>query len=114
MDTYPKEVKSHVLIHYTKLTFEILKQDSKYFITQRKLHNNTVWKYLGLNDHENMRPNMDAQKWYFEDILWTYIGLLWKKYHGKEMQKSKMAVWGGLTNSCEKKRSEKQRRKGKI
>ena len=34
--------------------------------------------------------------------------------HGKEMQKSKMAVWRGLTNSCEKKRGEKQRRKGKI
>ena len=34
--------------------------------------------------------------------------------HRKEMQKSKMAAWGGLTNSCEKKRSEKQRRKGKI
>ena len=33
---------------------------------------------------------------------------------GKEMQKSKMAVWGGLTNSCEKKRSKKERRKGKI
>ena len=33
--------------------------------------------------------------------------------HGKEMQKSKMAVCGGLTNSCEKKRSKKQRRKGK-
>ena len=32
----------------------------------------------------------------------------------KEMQKIKMAVSGGLTNSCEKKRSEKQRRKGKI
>ena len=32
----------------------------------------------------------------------------------KEMQKSKMAVWGGLTNSYEKKRSKKQRRKGKI
>ena len=28
-------------------------------------------------------------------------------------KKSKMAVWGGLTNSC-KKTSEKQRRKGKI
>uniref|UniRef100_A0A8B9X3I9 Reverse transcriptase domain-containing protein n=1 Tax=Bos mutus grunniens TaxID=30521 RepID=A0A8B9X3I9_BOSMU len=27
------------------------------------------------------------------------------------MQKSKTAVWGGLTNSCEKKRSEKQRKK---
>ena len=25
-----------------------------------------------------------------------------------------MAVWRGLTNSCEQKRSEKQRRKGKI
>ena len=25
--------------------------------------------------------------------------------HGKEMQKSTMAVWGGLTNSCEKKRA---------
>ena len=25
-----------------------------------------------------------------------------------------MAVWGGLTSSCAKKRSEKQRRKGKI
>ena len=36
-----------------------------------------------------------------------------KPFHRKEMQKSKMAVWGGLTNSCEKKRSEKQRRKRK-
>ena len=25
-----------------------------------------------------------------------------------------MAIWGGLTNSCEKKGSKKQRRKGKI
>ena len=32
----------------------------------------------------------------------------------KKSKKSKMAVWGGLTNSCEKKRSEKQRRKGNI
>ena len=28
--------------------------------------------------------------------------------HGKEMQKSQMAVWGSLRNSCEKKRSEKK------
>ena len=28
--------------------------------------------------------------------------------HGKEMQKSKMAVWGGLTHSCEK-RSKRER-----
>ena len=32
----------------------------------------------------------------------------------KKCKKSKMAVWGDLTNNCEKKRSEKQRRKGKI
>ena len=32
----------------------------------------------------------------------------------KKKQKGKMVVWGGLRNSCEKKRSEKQRRKGKI
>ena len=36
--------------------------------------------------------------------------------HPKEkvMQKSKMVVLGGLANSCEKKSSKKQRRKGKI
>ena len=32
----------------------------------------------------------------------------------KKCKKSKMAVWGVLTNSCEKKRSKKQRRQGKI
>ena len=32
----------------------------------------------------------------------------------KEMQKSKMTVWGGLTNSREQKRRENQRRKGKL
>ena len=37
-----------------------------------------------------------------------------KKKKRKEMQKSKMAVRGGLINSYEKKRSEKPRRKGKI
>ena len=31
--------------------------------------------------------------------------------HGKEMQKSKMTVWGGLTNSCEKKAKAKEKRK---
>ena len=32
----------------------------------------------------------------------------------KEMQKGKMVVWRGLTNSWEKKRRERQRRKGNI
>ena len=53
------------------------------------------------------------------DELWTEVqhcrGDRDKDHpHGKEMQKGKMVVWGGLTNSCEKKRSKKQRRKGKI
>ena len=32
----------------------------------------------------------------------------------KRNAKRQMAVWGGLTNSCENKTSKKQRRKGKI
>ena len=38
----------------------------------------------------------------------------WSRSQEKEMQKGKMVVWGGLTNSWEKKKSERQRRKGKI
>ena len=54
------------------------------------------------------------------DELWTEVHDIVQKTGIKtipkkiEMQKSKMAVWGGLTNSCEKNRSKKQRRKGKI
>ena len=45
------------------------------------------------------------------DIAWgTGSNTIPKK---KKCKKPKMTV-GGLTNSCEKKRSEKQRRKGKI
>ena len=33
---------------------------------------------------------------------------------GKEMQKGKMFIWRGLSNSWEKKKSKKQRRKGDI
>ena len=51
------------------------------------------------------------------DELWTEVrdrkqGS--RPFPWKEMQKSKMAVWEGLTNSCGKKISEKDRRKGKI
>ena len=53
------------------------------------------------------------------DELWTEVWYCTRDRNQdhpqeKEMPKSKMTVWGGLTNSCEKKRSEKQRRKGKI
>ena len=51
--------------------------------------------------------------------LWTEVVTLYRRQGSrpsprKRNAKSKMAVWGGLTNSCEKKRSEKQRRKGMI
>ena len=49
---------------------------------------------------------------------WGFITLYkrqWSKQsHKKEMQNGKMIVWGDLTNSWKKKRSERQRRKGKI
>ena len=53
------------------------------------------------------------------DELWTEVCDIVQRTGIKtipktQIRKSKMAVWGGLTNSCEKKRSEKQRRKGKI
>ena len=53
------------------------------------------------------------------DELWNEVGDIVqetgsKTIPKKKMQKSKMAVWRGLINSCEKKRGEKQRRKGKI
>ena len=59
------------------------------------------------------------------DLIDRVLGELWNEVRDiaqetriktipTEKKKCKMAVWGGLTNSCEKKRSEKQRRKGKI
>ena len=43
---------------------------------------------------------------YGQRFMTLYRGRNQDHPHGKEMQKSKMAVWGGLTNSCEKKRKE--------
>ena len=52
------------------------------------------------------------------DELWTEVRDIVQEIGIKtpknEMQKTLIAVWGGLTNSCEKKRIEKQRSKGKI
>ena len=57
---------------------------------------------------------IDCLKNYEWRIITPYRRQESRPSHGKEMQKSKMAVWGGRTNSCEKKRSEKQRQKVKI
>ena len=54
------------------------------------------------------------------DELWTEVHDIVQETGIKTIpmenkcKKSKMTIWGGLTNSCEKKRGEKQRRKGKI
>ena len=50
---------------------------------------------------------MDGGSWYFIE------GSDQDHLQEKEMQKGKMVVWGGLKNSREKKRSKRQRRKGK-
>ena len=63
--------------------------------------------------HE-INKNMFIRSYYTVEQETLYRRQKSRPSHGKEMQKSKMAVWGGLTNSCEKKRSEKQRRKGKM
>ena len=50
------------------------------------------------------------------DELWTEVHDIVQENrdqdhpHGKEMQKSKMAIWRGLTNSCEKKRTKEKRK----
>ena len=52
---------------------------------------------------------------FFGDLLYRRQGSRpspWKRNAKK--QNAKKAVWWGLTNICEKKRSKKQRRKGKI
>ena len=53
------------------------------------------------------------------DKLWVEVPDIVQETRSKTISKkrnskSKMAVWGGLKNSCEKKRSKEQRRKGKI
>ena len=54
------------------------------------------------------------------DELWMEVcGIVQKTgikiiHMEKKCRGKKMALWGGLINSCEKKRSKKQRRKGKI
>ena len=75
-----------------------------------------IWILRGTGMH-------GKQKWmqWSDNHFWMIIyemGSHWnvpfEACNANEMQKCKMAVWGGLTYSCEKKRSKKQRRKGKI
>ena len=58
---------------------------------------------------------IDSAWWTMDWGSWHYTGDRDQDHPcGKEMQKSKMAVWGRLTNSCEKKRSKRKMRKEKM
>ena len=62
-----------------------------------------------------IRSDRQSAWWTMDEGSWHCTGHRNQDHpQEKEMQKSKMAVWGGLTNSCKKMGSEKQRRKGKI
>ena len=75
-----------------------------------------LWLYSGSDKKiEGIRSDRQSAWWTMDRGLWHCTGDRDQDHpHGKEMQKSKMAVWGGLTNNCEQKRSKKQRRKGMI
>ena len=60
------------------------------------------------SDRQSAWRTMDRGSWHFTG------GSDQDHSQEKQMQKGKIIVWGGLTNSYEKKRSERQRRKGKI
>ena len=76
---------------------------------------NPLWLYSG--------SNIDSRDYIYGQSTWRTMNRgSWHCTEGsdqdqpqeKEMQKGKMVVWGDLTNSYEKKRSKRQRRKGKI
>ena len=61
----------------------------------------------------------DSSSFSKSSLLWQSFMTLYRRQGSraspqKRNEKNKMSIWGVLTNSCEKKRSEKQRRKGKI
>ena len=78
--------------------FQRIARDKKAFFSDQRKE---------IEDNNRMGKTRDLVK----NIRDTKRTFLYKILCG---HKSNMAVWGGLTNSCEKKRSEKQRRKGKM
>ena len=78
------------------------------------LYSITLFKKLLVNLHILTWNETKIQYVNKYKYIYAHIYIFAHHPHGKEMQKHKMAVWGGLANSCEEKGSEKQRRKGKI
>ena len=66
------------------------------------------------NQIQWIRSDRQSAWWTVKRSLWHCTGGRDQDHpQEKEIQKGKMVVWGGLTNSCEK-RSDRQRRKWKI
>ena len=61
------------------------------------------WEIGTRSDRQNAWWTMDRGSWHFTGDRDQ------DHPHGKEMEKGKMVVWGGLTNSWKKERSEKER-----
>ena len=94
----------------------ILKKVGKTIRPFRYDLNQIPYEYTGevRNRFNGLHP-IDSVWWTMDRDLWHCTRDRDQDYpQEKEIHKSKIAVWGGLTNSCEKKRSQKQRRKGKI
>ena len=103
-----------------QITSSLLQNSSLNWRKQGKILDRSIWPksnplWLYSRGDEQIQGIRSGRQsaWRTMDRGWWCIG---SSDHPpeKEMQKSKMAVWGGLTNGYEKKRSEKQRRKGKI
>ena len=93
---------------------ECLMNYGRGFVTlyRRQVSRPSPWKRNAKMQNGCLRSRVPGQPWTEVHDILQETGI--RPSPWKRNAKSKMAVWGGLTNSYEKKRSEKQRRKGKI
>ena len=84
--------------------------------------NQIPYDYTVESDKQIQGVRLDRQKKNLTDSLkncgWKFMTFYRRQWSShlqeEEMQKGKTVIWGGLKNSLEKKRRERQRRKGKI
>ena len=74
---------------------------------------NHLLLYSG-SDKQSQGIRLDRRTARGTEASWYFTGGNDQHPQEREIQKGKVFVWGGLTNSWVKKRSERQRRKGKI
>ena len=100
--------------------FKFFLKLGKYFTRVKNLNieGNAAWWFYdqGLTHEKAVDTDMiDSAWWTMDRGSWHCTGDRDQDHpQEKEMLKSKMAVREALTNSCEQKRSKKQRRKGKT